>query len=471
MKNINTDAHGISIETKKKIALVNSVNPYTDITPYELQIGFPNIKYQGFFVQSGELIIYAAPAQTFTDKNMMVGYTGKSSGVSVRVAKGVSIRSGGSGGRAIRSNVRNYNSGDLIITNKRVLFIGKDGGFEYKVDKISATKIISKTSFIIQAGRTSKNVTLNAAIVGYTLGFINYVVDEYTKGIDAFSEIEKNMGEISQKQIELCNAVRQETLGIRVPKLKNKQGCLWKIVIILFCFIAAIVVGVSVLSTVISSDEAKDINSNSNNTPAASSTTYSAIELINMSKHPLVFDNIESTRAYYDSIGDDRVAIVSIQEHYQLQNKLEHIFEDAVLIYFIQDSTDDRCVGKVQINIFQQELYENMDIDRAVEIIAAYLPKDFFKYYKLDSAYSYGNDDMTTYTYACRLNEAGIEYHNNENGEYSYYYNFKIFHYQNTNQWKLETDYAAYGNKDVGWIEKYADKWDIDIREYLEAEY
>jgi hypothetical protein len=268
------------------------------------------------------------------------------------------------------------------------------------------------------------------------------------------------MEEISQEQIELCNTIRQETLSIRVPKSKYKKVGFLKIAIFLWCFVATIAIAVPLLS----SYKEKEKNTNSN----SASPVYSAKELINLPHHPLVFDNTENTRAYYDNIGDKRVAIVSIKEHYQLQNRLTSNFNDPVLIYFIHDSTYDKYVGNVQINIFQKELCENMDVDRAVEIIAAYLPKEFLKYYKLDSAYSYGNDDTTIYTYACRLNESGIEYINNQSGQYSFYYTFKIFHYQNTNQWKLETDCAAYGDKDVGWIEKYAHKWDIDIKKYLE---
>ena len=111
-----------------------------------------------------------------------------------------------------------------------------------------------------------------------------------------------------------------------------------------------------------------------------------------------------------------------------------------------------------------------MNLDRAVETIVAYLPDDFLKYYKLDSAYSYENNDITIYTYACRLNEEGIEYRNNKARQYPFYYNFKIFHYKNTNQWKLETGYSGYGGKGIEWIEKYAEKWDIDISKYFEAE-
>jgi hypothetical protein len=174
----------IDTDLKMKIANANSANPYVDITPYELKMGFPSISYNGFFPETGEILIYVAPAQTFSDKEKVVGYTGKSSGVSVRVAKGVSLRTGGSGGKAIRNNVRMFNQGDLIITNKRVLFIGKDDRFEFLANKISATKLLDRTSFVIQSGKSSKNVALDESLITYAYGFINFTVVNYKEKLN-----------------------------------------------------------------------------------------------------------------------------------------------------------------------------------------------------------------------------------------------------------------------------------------------
>ncbi|MBR5120975.1 MAG: hypothetical protein IKU89_00350, partial [Oscillospiraceae bacterium] len=59
----------------------------------------------------------------------------------------------------------------------------------------------------------------------------------------------------------------------------------------------------------------------------------------------------------------------------------------------------------------------------------------------------------------------------NENNEgtanLSPYYFLRFVHYTDTNQWKLETGYSAFGDKDKGWIEKYAQSWDIDMNSYL----
>ena len=57
-----------------------------------------------------------------------VGYASGTSGVSVRVAKGVTLRSGGTRGGAIKDMV-SVASGELVITDKRVIFAGDRKSF------------------------------------------------------------------------------------------------------------------------------------------------------------------------------------------------------------------------------------------------------------------------------------------------------------------------------------------------------
>ena len=130
----------IDEQIKKNIFLHNQANPYVDATPYELDIGFPIVKYTGFYPKAGEIVLYVVPAATFKDKEQLVGYTGKSAGASVRVAKGLTMRTGSYGSQPIRDTMRKHNFGDLIITNKRIVFIGKDDNFEFAINKVSAVK-------------------------------------------------------------------------------------------------------------------------------------------------------------------------------------------------------------------------------------------------------------------------------------------------------------------------------------------
>lgn len=91
-----------------KIAQANRVNPYVNITPFVLDYGFPFVHYNGFFCSDGEVVVYACPANLFKDKVQVVGYRGRSTGTSVRVAKGLYIRSGRSGSNAVRAEVRKH---------------------------------------------------------------------------------------------------------------------------------------------------------------------------------------------------------------------------------------------------------------------------------------------------------------------------------------------------------------------------
>ncbi len=125
-------------------------------------------------------------------------------------------------------------------------------------------------------------------------------------------------------------------------------------------------------------------------------------------------------------------------------------------------------MGTLHINLLSPELYADMSVEKAVELLVDYLPVDFLKYYERDSSYQHGNDDITFYTYSCRLNEEGVNHHNNGNGHLSYYYYFRITHYKKTSQWFITTGYSAYGDKGLGWIEKYATPWEIDMSDYVE---
>ncbi len=222
-----------------KIAQANRVNPYADITPMELGIGFPFVDYDGFFCSGNELLVFACPANVFKDREQIIGYQCKSTGASVRVAKGLYMRSGGSTSSAVRAEVRKYYNGDLIITNKRIVFIGKDESFECPVEKITATKLLSKNGFVLQYGAKSKNIGVDVSITDYAYGMINYVVKGYKNGEDVFNGINETQKNMSAEQLALCESIRKETEQMKTPKAKTPKGC----AVVLCVVIALIVIG------------------------------------------------------------------------------------------------------------------------------------------------------------------------------------------------------------------------------------
>lgn len=452
----------IDTDLKIKIANANGANPYVDITPYELKMGFPSVSYNGFFPEIGEILIYVAPAQTFSDKEKVVGYTGKSAGASVRVAKGVSLRTSGSGGKAIRNNVRMFNQGDLIITNKRILFIGKDDRFEFLANKISATKLLDRTSFVIQSGKSYKNIALDKSLITYAYGFINYVVNQMKQGVDAYNSILEGQKQLTPEQISMCNQVREESMNLRTHRGSGrKKSQHWVkslfVVIIIGIFIA-----------VLSSLNHDSMDGGTESPTGIETVAYSDTQLLTFVNHPKIYDDFQESKSFYDSIGSDKVKVIDVPKYSALQKKLKSLTDDEVVLYLIKLPESSENIGEVHINLFSPELYTDMSLDKAIELLVDYLPVDFLKYYKKDSSYQHGNENITFYTYSCRLNEDGVEYHNNVNGHYSGYYYFRVTHYTDTNQWSITTGYSAYGGKGLDWIRKFADPWEIELNDYMD---
>lgn len=87
---------------------------------------------------AGEVCHYCEMVTHLTSKNVVVGYTGGHSGASVRVAKGLTIRTGGTRSAPIRDDVYTRTPGVLTITNKRIVFTSKKDSFDKKITSISA---------------------------------------------------------------------------------------------------------------------------------------------------------------------------------------------------------------------------------------------------------------------------------------------------------------------------------------------
>lgn len=145
------------------------VNPYVDVSMYEAGI-VPIVNYHGLLLKPNEVLIYATPGYTFADKEKVVGYTGGSSGYSVRVAKGFTVRQGSSKGRAIRQDVREFNKGDYIVTSQRLVFLGEKQSFDQSYSKITGMQPIARDSFRITAGSKIININVPANQAPYALG-------------------------------------------------------------------------------------------------------------------------------------------------------------------------------------------------------------------------------------------------------------------------------------------------------------
>lgn len=80
----------------------------------------------------------------YVDKSYMIlvktmqRQRGKRRGVSIRVAKGVTYHTGGFESAPTDEKQVSYIPGYLFITNKRIVFVSKDAGFEEKIGRVTA---------------------------------------------------------------------------------------------------------------------------------------------------------------------------------------------------------------------------------------------------------------------------------------------------------------------------------------------
>ena len=454
-------------EAKGKILAHNMVNQYVDITPYELHVGFPIVNYTGFFPQPNELIIYAVPASIFKDKEQVVGYTGKSTGASFRVAKGVTVRTGGSGGRAVRDTVRKHSFGDLIITNQRVIFIGKDDNFDFPINKITAIKPLSKETFVVQAGRSSKNIFVEPGAVLYATGFVNYAITCNNEGLDVNAEKKQAEDEMTDEQINLCNQIKQEILATPQPKpkpQKKKWGCFTKFMFGVMCFFLAILIGV-ISFVIYIGVSGNSIDSDGN---IISAQKYSDKEILDLENHPKAFDNFENTKDFYSKVSSKKVRIYNTYKNGGAYTK-----EENFLMYIDNGASRNDYVSDIRINLSLSEEFKDVTLDDVIRMAVSYLPMDIMdKYYDVNRVFTYGNEETMGYHYSWRLNKDGVDYYNSGHHELYNDYGFVIVHNIKTNDYTIKINLWARDVNMVGhddeWIEKNTEPWNINLNTYYE---
>lgn len=123
------------------------------------QGGLPTIVGTPVVLEEGEAAHYYAPAIRFVTKNRIVGHTGGGAGVSVRVAKGVSVRTGGGSSQNVRSDVTDDFTGAVVLTNRRLVFLHNQAGFECKLSSVSSVTPLTD-SILIQSGVKSYQLSV-----------------------------------------------------------------------------------------------------------------------------------------------------------------------------------------------------------------------------------------------------------------------------------------------------------------------
>lgn len=109
-----------------------------EIASNEIRAGrLPQINTNTILLSKDEFCRFVDRAALLQDKEV-TRYEGRSSGFSIRLVKGLTYRVGSSRGIPIKEKVVNQITGILYITDRRLLFVAKENGFERKLIDISA---------------------------------------------------------------------------------------------------------------------------------------------------------------------------------------------------------------------------------------------------------------------------------------------------------------------------------------------
>ncbi|MBS3933699.1 MAG: hypothetical protein KGZ35_05025 [Truepera sp.] len=111
----------------------------------EIQNGNPpTIAVPNVILQKGELAYWSEPASILEERVVKRRYEGGSQGFSFRIAKGLSYRVGGHRGHIVTDTaVVPVSFGELIVTNKRVIFRGDAKSFNIRLDKLLELNLYS----------------------------------------------------------------------------------------------------------------------------------------------------------------------------------------------------------------------------------------------------------------------------------------------------------------------------------------
>ena len=139
------------------------------------------VDYNDLALKEGEEVYLAVSAKTFDSKEVVTGYEGGRSGVSLRVAKGVTVRTGSQKAKPVRKTVYNFHQGDYVVTNKRLVFVGMEDSFDIPLEKVTAVKQIATDAISVVSGKTVKNMKLNAADALYAHAMSNTVIKKFVK--------------------------------------------------------------------------------------------------------------------------------------------------------------------------------------------------------------------------------------------------------------------------------------------------
>lgn len=124
-----------------------------DLEAFKTYRKLPRLENSPVILAEGEQAVYACRAERVETKNRRIGTTGGGAGASIRVAKGVRIRTGGTGSKSVYGDVEMVHSGEFVVTTDRIVFVTNSRAYEEKLADISAISVDSDCLTIMAGNR------------------------------------------------------------------------------------------------------------------------------------------------------------------------------------------------------------------------------------------------------------------------------------------------------------------------------
>lgn len=152
---------GYKVQKLKRAEKRQAENTSPAILEFTPGSELPIVPAAGLLLAPQEVCHICMPAQSVKLKQAVVGYSGGHGSMSVRVARGVTLRTGSSRGTPIRDTVMEKYPATLYVTNRRIVLVSPNMGFDKPIDSLTAISPYSDT-IILQFGATAKTIAINS---------------------------------------------------------------------------------------------------------------------------------------------------------------------------------------------------------------------------------------------------------------------------------------------------------------------
>jgi hypothetical protein len=131
-----------------------------------------------FLLARGETVLWAFINVTLYELKTRTSYSGRSQGVSVRLAKGLYVRAGASKGHKIETtNLEPIDVGTVAITNDHFLFSGTSKSIKIKFAKIISLKVFDDALEITKESANPKPQLFSVDDPSFAANLINKIVN------------------------------------------------------------------------------------------------------------------------------------------------------------------------------------------------------------------------------------------------------------------------------------------------------